>query len=108
MARNRYFPSAAYPDMRFIHTQQSITENLTATSSPLDLGRTELNPAEDRGTVDRETAVGHHSSQITVADAILAVPARVKQDDLNRKAAAFEQRQRGGSLINGSSFGGLG
>jgi hypothetical protein len=63
----------------------------------LDLRGIALNPAKDGGWVGLDTTLLHHLGQILVADAVLAVPADAQQDDLDRKAAALEQRQQDGS-----------
>ena len=47
-------------------------------------------------------------NSIAVADPVLTVPAHAQQNDLNWKAAAFEQRQRGGSLTDHLSLYGRG
>jgi hypothetical protein len=52
---------------------------------------------EDGARVDLNTTLQHHLGEIAVADAVLAVPADAQQDDLDRKAAAFEQGQQDGS-----------
>jgi len=67
-----------------------------------------LNPAEDRGWGNLDAPLGHHLGQIAVADPILAVPAHTQQDDLNRKAARLEQRQRGSSMTSRPSLQGRG
>jgi D-ribose pyranose/furanose isomerase RbsD len=54
--------------------------------------------------VNLDTTLLHHLDQITVADAVLAVPAHAQQEDLDRKAAALEQGQKGGSLTNRPSL----
>ena len=66
----------------------------------LDLRGIALDPTEDRAWIDADTALRHHFGQITIADPALAVPAHAQQDDLNRKAAALEQRQQDGSSKN--------
>jgi hypothetical protein len=70
---------------------------LVSANQLLNLWGVTLNPTEDRGWVNVDTALLHHLSQIAVADAILAVPAHAQQDDIDRKAAALEQRQQRGS-----------
>jgi hypothetical protein len=39
--------------------------------------------------VDGDTALGHHLLEVSVADAVTAVPADAEQDDLGRKTAAL-------------------
>jgi hypothetical protein len=63
----------------------------------LDLRGVALNPAEDRGWGDRDTAFLHYLGEIAVADPVFAVPAHTQQDNLNWKTAALEQGQHGGS-----------
>jgi hypothetical protein len=64
-----------------------------------------LDPTEDGGWIDLDTAFEHHFSQITVADVVFAVPADAQKNDLNRKAAAIEDRYRSsGSLMDRSSY----
>jgi hypothetical protein len=63
----------------------------------LKLWRIALNPAENGTWVNLNPALLHHLSQVSVPDAVLAVPAHAQQDDLNRKAAALEDRQQDGS-----------
>ena len=70
----------------------------------LDLRGIALGPTEDRAWTDADTALGHHFGQIAIADPVLAVPAHAQQDDLNRKAAALEQRQQDGSSDSLSSL----
>jgi len=55
--------------------------------------------AKEGGGIDRDTTHLHHLGQITVADAVLAVPAHARQDDLDRKTAALEQGQQSGSSL---------
>jgi hypothetical protein len=62
--------------------------------SLLDLRGVTLHPAEDGGWVDLDTALLHHLGQITIADAVLAVPADAQQEDLDRATTAFEDRQQ--------------
>jgi len=50
--------------------------------------------------VDLDAALRHHFSQVTIADAVLAVPAHAQQDDLDRKTTAFENQQQSGSIAN--------
>jgi hypothetical protein len=59
----------------------------------LNLWGIALNPAKDCARIDADTALGHHFSQIAIADPILAVPAHAQQDDLDWETAALEQRQ---------------
>jgi hypothetical protein len=66
---------------------------LVLTHPLLDLWRIALNPTENGTWVDLDATFLHHLSQITVADAILAVPAHTQQDDLNRKATVLEEGQ---------------
>jgi hypothetical protein len=70
------------------------TGNLVLADPLLDLWRVALDPTEDRGWIDRDTALLHHFGEIAIADPILGVPAHAQQDDLNWKAAALEQRHR--------------
>jgi hypothetical protein len=72
--------------------------------SLLDLWSIALNPTEDRGWINGDTAFLHHLGEIAIADPILAVPAHAQQDDLNRKAATFEQRQQNGSSTGRSGL----
>jgi hypothetical protein len=65
----------------------------------LDLGRIALNPTKDRGWVDLDTTLLHHLGQITVADAVLAVPAPAQQDDLNGKRRCLNRDNRAAPQI---------
>jgi hypothetical protein len=49
---------------------------------------------------DADTTLLHHLGQIAVTDPVLAVPAHAQQDELDRKAAALEQRQQDDSKDN--------
>src|SRR3712207_1235922 len=70
----------------------------------LDLRGIALDPTKDRAWTDTDTALGHHFSQIAIADPVLAVPAHAQQDDLDWETAALEQRQQGGSSIGRSGL----
>ena len=61
----------------------------------LNLWGIALDPTKDRAWTDADTTLGHHFSQITIADPVLAVPAHAQQDDLDGKTAALEQAQQG-------------
>ena len=65
--------------------------SLVGSDPLLDLRRIALDPTEDRGWVDADTAFGHHLGQIAIADPVLAVPAHAQKDDLNREATALER-----------------
>jgi hypothetical protein len=71
--------------------------SLVSANPLLDLRRVALDSAKEGGWVDADTALLHHLSQVSIADAVFAVPAHAQQDDLDRKAAALEQGQQGGS-----------
>ena len=74
-------------------------------SNPLlNFRRVALNPPKDRAWTDADPALGHHFSQVAIADPVLAVPAHAQQDGLNGKAAALEQRQQDGSSIGRSGL----
>lgn len=49
-----------------------------------------LNPAINRGVIDIDAALSQHLLQLTVADAVFAVPAYRPQDDVTLKISAFE------------------
>jgi hypothetical protein len=66
--------------------------SLVSANPLLDLGGIPLNPSENSGWVHLNATFLHHLGQIPVADPVLAVPAHAQQDDLDRKAAALEQR----------------
>jgi hypothetical protein len=70
---------------------------LVAANSLLKVRRIPLDPSENSGWIDLDTTLLHHVSQITIADAVLAVPPNTQQDDLGWKATALEQRQQSGS-----------
>ena len=44
-----------------------------------------LDPAVDRGVIDRHTPLGHHVLEIAVADPVAAVPPHRPQDDVTGK-----------------------
>jgi hypothetical protein len=69
--------------------------SLVSANPLLDLRRVALDPAKEGGWVNVDTALLHHLSQVSIADAVFAVPAHAQQDDLDREAAALEQRQQG-------------
>jgi hypothetical protein len=52
-----------------------------------------LHRAEDRGCVYVGAALLHHFGEITEADIVISESALAQEDDLNRKATAFEDRQ---------------
>jgi hypothetical protein len=58
--------------------------------SLLGLWRLPLHPAEDRRCVDLYAPLLHPLSQIAIGNAVLAVPANTKHDDLNGKAPTLE------------------
>jgi hypothetical protein len=66
----------------------------------LDLWSIALNPTEDGRWGNGDPTFLHHFGEIAIADPILAVPAHAEKDDLDRKAAALEQRQQDGSSIS--------
>jgi hypothetical protein len=69
-------------------------------ANPLvDLWRVALDPAEEGGGIDCDATFPHHLRQVAVANPVLTVPAHAQKDDLNRKAAALEQRQSGAPYI---------
>jgi hypothetical protein len=69
---------------------------LVLTHTLLDLRGVTLHPANDGAWVDADAALGHEVNQIPVADAVPAVQAHAKQDDLGRKAATLEQGHQDG------------
>jgi hypothetical protein len=91
------FPLAANPHVGLADAPRARTRSLVLADPPLDLGRIALNPAKDRAWVDADTTLFHHLSQVAVADPVFAGPAHAQQDDLDRKPAAFEDRQQSGS-----------
>jgi hypothetical protein len=68
----------------------------------LDLWHIPLNPSENGGWIHLNATFLHHLRQVAVADPVLAIPAHAQKDDLNRKAAALENRHRSGSRIDRS------
>jgi hypothetical protein len=70
----------------------------------LDLRDVALDLAKDRGRIDLDTTLGHHLGQIAITDALLALPANASQDDLDWKAAAFEDRPAGGARTGRSAL----
>ncbi|KZC88539.1 transposase, partial [Acinetobacter baumannii] len=49
-----------------------------------------LNPAVNRGVIDIHSAFSQHLLQLTVTDAVFAVPAYGPQNDVTLKMPAFE------------------
>jgi hypothetical protein len=49
-----------------------------------------LNPAVNRGVIDIHSAFNQHLLQLTVTDAVFAVPAYGPQNDVTLKMPAFE------------------
>ncbi|SQC92009.1 Uncharacterised protein [Cedecea neteri] len=49
-----------------------------------------LNPAANRGVIDVYSSIGQHLLQLTVADAVFAVPAYHPQRDVTLKMLTFE------------------
>ena len=52
--------------------------------------RITLNPAVNRGVIDIHSAFSQHLLQLTVTDAVFAVPAYGPQNDVTLKMPAFE------------------
>jgi hypothetical protein len=50
--------------------------------------------------MDADTALGHHVSQVAIADSVFAIPTHAQQDDRDRKTAALEDQQQDGSSIS--------
>jgi hypothetical protein len=65
---------------------------LTLADPLVDFRGMTLHRAEDRGCVHVD-ALLHHLGEVTVAETVLSEPAHAQQDDLNREATAFEDRQ---------------
>jgi hypothetical protein len=66
---------------------------LTSAGPLVDFRGMTLHRAEDLGWVHVDAALLPHLGEITVTDAVLTEPAHAQQDDLNRKATAFEGRR---------------
>jgi hypothetical protein len=71
--------------------------SLVLANSLLNLRGIALNPAEDGARINSDAALLRHLGKITVADPVFTIPAHTQKDDLDWKAAAFEQRQQDGS-----------
>jgi hypothetical protein len=95
-------PEATDPHIGLVYPPGSRPMPLISTHPLLDLRSIAVNPTHDCGWVNLNATLLHHLSQVAVADAVLAVPAYAQQDDLRRKATAFEQKQQGSS--SGSSL----
>lgn len=68
-------PAPSDPHVGLIHTPRTGPESLVLADPLLDLRRVALNPSVDRRWVDLDPTLLHHLRQITIADAVLAVPA---------------------------------
>lgn len=93
-------PLAADPRIGLVYPLRSRARLLVRSDTLLDLGRIALHPTKEGKGIDRNAALGHHFSQITITDAIFAISAHAQQDNLNWKAAALEQGQQGGTSIS--------
>jgi hypothetical protein len=100
----KILPASADPHVSFIDAPGARPTPLIPVNSLLDLRGVALDPAKDRGRVDRDASLLHHLSQVTVADPVLAVPPDAQQDNLDWKAATLEQRQQEGSSIGRPSL----
>jgi hypothetical protein len=79
------------PSHRFHQLFSSlIADGATANATAFDLGRVCLNPTVDRGVINGYAAFAHHLLDITMADAIAAVPPHRPKDDLAFKLTPLE------------------
>jgi hypothetical protein len=58
----------------------------------LDFGRVALHPPVDGRVIDRHAAFGHHLLEITIANAVAAIPTHRPEHDLAAKVAPLEIR----------------
>lgn len=78
--------------------------SLAGSDPLLDIRSIALNPTEDREWVNGDTAFQYHLDEIMNGVLVLAVPPYTQQYDLNRTAAALEDRQPGSSFSSRPSL----
>jgi hypothetical protein len=83
-------PLAAQSNVYLVNALGVQSMTLVRTDPLLYPGRIVLSPAEDSAWVDCDAALGHHLSNITIADAVFTIPANTQQDDLDWKSPALE------------------
>jgi hypothetical protein len=83
-------PLASDLYVRPVHAPGGCPIALIPSGPLLQLRRVAMDPAHDRQRGHLDTAFLHHLHEIPIADAVLAVPANTKQDDLNGEAPTLE------------------
>jgi hypothetical protein len=83
-------PPAANFHIRLVHAPGGGSIALVLAHSFLQLRRITMHPAHKRRRAYFHAALLHYLHEIPIADAVLAIPANTKQDDLNGKAPTLE------------------
>jgi hypothetical protein len=61
------------------------------TPAPLELRNVALDPSQDSGVGDIDTALGHHVNQITITELVCDIPTDTDNDNCAIEAAAAKQ-----------------
>ncbi|EMU36734.1 hypothetical protein ABNIH22_19426, partial [Acinetobacter baumannii ABNIH22] len=85
-------PAAIDLHVGFIHVPRAKIGRVTPVPAQpfFHFRRITLNPAVNRGVIDIHSAFSQHLLQLTVTDAVFAVPAYGPQNDVTLKMPAFE------------------
>jgi hypothetical protein len=78
-------------DVSLVYAPRSADGSGIVTPAPLELRNVALDPSQDSGVGDIDTALGHHVYQITIAELVCDIPTDAENDDCAVEVAAAKQ-----------------